>query len=112
MKKYLYLTLTTMCTCLFWIGCDDSVSSSESYEVIINNYSSGTACGGSIMVHENQIYRSYDGGIAPLNTNLEINSLERSGYFQQSYVYHMTNYIIVLAYMNYVILNYVLGWTP
>ena len=43
------------------------------------NYGSGMACGGSIVSYNNQIYRSYDGGIAPLNTNLEIQESLRIG---------------------------------
>ena len=39
------------------------------------NYGSGVACGGSVLKYNSEIYRSYDGGIAPLEENLDI-SLE------------------------------------
>ena len=72
MKKNIYLTLTLMSTCIIWIGCTNSISSNpSSYEVLSNNYASGTVCGGSIMSYGNKVYRSYDGGIAPLKSNLD-----------------------------------------
>ena len=37
----------------------------EGSDITINNYGSGFACGGSVMKYNNEIYRSYDGGIAP-----------------------------------------------
>ena len=43
------------------------------------NYGFGLACGGSIMVYNNQIYRSFDGGIAPLDNNLNIQESLRIG---------------------------------
>ena len=41
-------------------------------DITINNYGVGVACGGSVMKYNNEIYRSYDGGIAPLEYNLDI----------------------------------------
>jgi len=43
------------------------------------NYGYGLACGGSIMVYNNQIYRSFDGGIAPLDDSLNIQESLRIG---------------------------------
>jgi len=43
------------------------------------NYGAGLACGGSIVKYNNQIYRSYDGGIAPLDNNLNIEESLRVG---------------------------------
>ena len=43
------------------------------------NYGIGIACGGSIMKYNNQIYRSFDGGIAPLDDDLNIQESLRIG---------------------------------
>ena len=56
-------------------------------DIIINNYGLGSACGGSIMKYNNEIYRSYDGGIAPLEYNLDIRISSRIGSYDQSQVY-------------------------
>jgi len=46
-------------------------------DIIINNYGLGLPCGGSILNYQNKIYRSYLNGIAPLNDDLEILSLDK-----------------------------------
>ncbi len=59
-------------------------------------YGLGAPCGGSIMSYDNKVYRSYEGGIAPIDENLVIQPLERIGSFDQSQVYHVeiiNNYI-------------------
>ena len=56
-------------------------------DVTINNYGVGVACGGSVMKYNNEIYRSYDGGIAPLESNLDIRTSSRIGSYDQSQVY-------------------------
>ena len=56
-------------------------------DITINNYGSGFACGGSVMKYNNEIYRSYDGGIAPLEYNLDIRTSSRIGSYDQSQVY-------------------------
>jgi len=56
-------------------------------DIIINNYGVGVACGGSVMKYNNEIYRSYDGGIAPLEYNLDIRTSSRIGSYDQSQVY-------------------------
>jgi hypothetical protein len=38
----------------------------------ILNYGSGAICGGGIYKYQNSVYRTYDGGIAKINENLEI----------------------------------------
>ena len=43
------------------------------------NYGAGLACGGSIVNYNNQIYRSYNGGIAPIDDNLNIQESLRIG---------------------------------
>ena len=59
----------------------------EGSDITINNYGSGFACGGSVMKYNNEIYRSYDGGIAPLEYNLDIRTSSRIGSYDQSQVY-------------------------
>jgi hypothetical protein len=56
-------------------------------DITINNYGSGFACGGSVMKYNNEIYRSYGGGIAPLEYNLDIRTSSRIGSYDQSQVY-------------------------
>ena len=40
--------------------------------VIINDYGSGVACGGGIYKYQDSVYRTYDGGIARIDENLNI----------------------------------------
>ena len=56
---------------------------------LINDYGSGLPCGGSVMNYNNEIYRSYEGGISPIDENLNINSLIKIGDYDQSKVYHV-----------------------
>ena len=56
-------------------------------DITINNYGVGVACGGSVMKYNNEIYRSYDGGIAPLESNLDIRTSSKIGSYDQSQVY-------------------------
>ncbi len=58
-------------------------------EVIINNYGAGGACGGSILKHQNTIYRSFDGGLSPMNPDLSLNTENKIGNYDQSLVYHV-----------------------
>jgi len=53
------------------------------------DYGVGIACGGSILSSNNMVYRTYDGGIAPLNNDLEINALGRIGDYGSGSVYHV-----------------------
>lgn len=55
--------------------------------VTSSDYGAGVACGGSILVSNNSVYRTYDGGIAPLDGNLEINALGRIGDYGSA-IYH------------------------
>lgn len=52
------------------------------------DYGTGIACGGSILSSNNMVYRTYDGGVAPLNNDLEINALGRVGDYGAGSVYH------------------------
>ncbi len=58
-------------------------------EVIINNYGTGGACGGSILKHQNTIYRSFDGGLSPMNADLSLDTENKIGNYDQSLVYHV-----------------------
>ena len=55
----------------------------------INNYGAGIACGGSVMSVGNEVYRSFDGGIAPIDSNLDIISSEKLGNYNPSHVYNV-----------------------
>ena len=76
-------------------------------EIIINNYGAGGVCGGSVMSYNNNVYRSFEGGIAPLNENLNINESARIGDYTQSQVYHVEiiNDNIWFAITDYTTLN-------
>ena len=67
------------------------ISSGEVSEVV-HQFSAGSACGGSIMTLDNKVYRSFDGGIAQIDSNLEIDELSRIGSFNQSNVYHVETF--------------------
>ena len=58
-----------------------------SSEVVMKNYGIGIACGGSVMKHNNEVYRSFDGGIATLDFDLGINVASKIGSYDQSQVY-------------------------
>ena len=58
-------------------------------ETVILNYGAGTPCGGSILKYENNVYRSFDGGISPMNADLSLNSENKIGNYDQSLVYHV-----------------------
>ena len=72
-------------------------------EVITSNYGSVSPCGGSILSYNNKVYRSYEGGIAPLKDNLEINTLDRIGNYQQIQVYHVE---IINDYIYFTLTDY------
>ena len=52
-------------------------------------YSSGVICGGSVLSFNNQVYRSFEGGIAPLQEDLNLNESARIGSYNQGNVYHV-----------------------
>ena len=57
-------------------------------EITINNYGSGGACGGSVLSHQSDVYRSFDGGLARMDA--ELNLEERTiGSYNQSHIYHV-----------------------
>ena len=58
-------------------------------EIINENYGAGTPCGGSILKYQNNVFRSFDGGISPMNADLSLNSDNQIGNYDQSLVYHV-----------------------
>ena len=56
-------------------------------EIVINNYGAGMACGGSVHAINGSVYRSFNGGIAKLDQNLNILEETRIGNFNHSDVY-------------------------
>ena len=67
------------------------------------DYGLGISCGGSVLKYNNQIYRSYEGGIAPLETDLEIRSTAKIGSYEPSQVYSTE---IIDEYIYFGITNY------
>ena len=58
-------------------------------EVTINNYGTGVVCGGSVLSFNGSVYRSFSGGISPLNEDLSLNESARIGNYNQDEVYHI-----------------------
>ena len=74
----------------YWINPRTIHGSSKiGSEIIINNYGSGVVCGGSVLSYNSDVYRSFDGGIFPLEENLDINNSGRIGDYNQDKVYHV-----------------------
>jgi hypothetical protein len=74
----------------WWINPQIHHGTSKISDIIdIKPYGTGSACGGSILSYNNQVYRSFEGGIAPIKDNLDINELGRLGNYQQDQVYHV-----------------------
>ena len=57
-------------------------------EVLIKNYGIGAPCGGSILKHESYIMRSFNGGLARMNSSLELENVT-IGDFSQDQIYHV-----------------------
>ena len=62
---------------------------SQSGDVLSVNYGAGIACAGGIVKFNNQIYRSFDGGIAPIDNELNIITSERIGDYGYWNVYSL-----------------------
>jgi len=59
-------------------------------EIIINDYSYGYgACGGSVLIYNDDVYRSFEGGIARIENDLSLNTISKIGDYNQSLVYHV-----------------------
>ena len=78
------------------------------------DYGSGIACGGSIMIYNNQVYRSFNGGIAPLDDNLNIQESLRIGDYDYWNVYDIKtiNNSIYIAITDWESLNQVAILNP
>ncbi len=63
-------------------------SSKISSEILINDYGVGVACGGSILTYEDNIYRSFNGGLARMDANLNLDE-NIIGNYNQAQVYHI-----------------------
>ena len=87
MKKILFLSLTILLT----TSCEENNPSAsiDNSNITINNYGAGTVCGGSILSLNDKVYRSFEGGVASLDENLNINSSDKIGNFDHSQVYHV-----------------------
>ena len=86
-----------------WVSFHGSSKISQS-EVTMKNYGVGTSCGGSMMKHNSEVYRSFDGGIATLDFELNINTASKIGSYDQSQVYSTE---VIGDYIYFGITNYV-----
>ena len=57
----------------------------ETGEVKVVNYGAGTVCGGDMMVINDQVYRTTEGGVAPLEIDLSLNQSARIGSYTSLY---------------------------
>ena len=75
----------------YWINTVTTHGSSkiDNDQVIINNYGNGVVCGGSVLSYNNNVYRSFSGGISPLNEDLSLDESARIGSYNQNEVYHV-----------------------
>ena len=54
-------------------------------EVSIVNYGAGLVCGGNVLKLNNEVYRTVNGGVAPLSTSLELKVSSKIGSYQNLY---------------------------
>jgi len=76
----------------YWLNTITTHGSSKvknNGEIITNNYGAGVVCGGSVLSYNNNVYRSYDGGIYPLLENLDLYESGKIGDYNQNTVYHI-----------------------
>jgi len=57
-------------------------------EIVKRDYSSGVVCGGSVLSFNDTVYRSYSGGISPLDSELNLETVGRIGNYDID-VYHV-----------------------
>jgi len=57
----------------------------NSGEVVTLDYGQGTVCGGNIIKLNDQIYRTANGGVMPLDSDLSLNQSQRIGSYQSVY---------------------------
>ena len=71
-------------------------------EVEVLNYGPGTVCGGNIIKINDQIYRTANGGVMPLESDLSLNQSLRIGSYQSVYsagAYHESVFLGVSDYV-------------
>lgn len=68
-------------------NASQGVSSIKNGNVMNKNYGSGGACGGSILNYNNHVYRSFEGGIAPVDSDLNLDLGSKIGNFENE-IYH------------------------
>ena len=56
-------------------------------DIKIMNYGTGTVCGGDLMNFDGIVHRTFDGGVAPLNADLNVNKLGKIGSFKKEELY-------------------------
>ena len=66
-------------------------------EVEIKTYGAGMICGGNLLKLNNQVYRTVDGGIAPIDQNLDINISLKIGSYGSLYSASSSNQNIYLG---------------
>ena len=78
-------------------------------QVSVNNYGSGTVCGGSVLKYNSDIYRSYDGGIAILDEQLNILEETKIGSYNPSQLYssEVIGDLVYFGITNYTDINQV-----
>ena len=110
-----------------WNTTYHGASKIEKEKILINDYGPGGACGGSVLVHQNHVYRSFNGGLARMNEELNLDA-PIIGNYNQAQVYHIEkingnfwfsitdwsdlNEIHVLDNKGYKLLEYKVGQNP
>jgi len=75
---------------VLFFACDDGDTLNfGSQEIMAVDYGVGTPCGGSVMNYNGAMYRNYDGGVAPLDADLQFIIEEKLGsYTDLGIIYH------------------------
>ena len=71
-------------------------------EISIIDYGMGMICGGNILKFNNQIYRTVNGGVAPLETDLNLDIASKMGSYQNLYSASSSNENLLLGTSDYV----------
>jgi len=81
-----------LCFILLISSCDDNsnplIQDPDSPVITINNYGTGAACGGSVLIHNADVMRSFNGGLARMDNELNLEEVS-IGDFQQWQIYHV-----------------------
>ena len=71
---------------VLFFACDDGGGLDfGSQEIMTVDYGTGAPCGGSVMNYNGAIYRNYDGGVAPLDADLQFIIEEKLGSYTDIY---------------------------